>query len=98
MRGEVLSIFGGIELNSNHPLAECILLQAKEEGAVPAQAADFSYTSGKGAQALVNGKLCGKGPDRSGTVRAGSRSGGGVRRVRRRYGRSRRWRRCCCSR
>ena len=29
---------------------------------------------------------------------AGSRSGGGVRRVRRRYGRSRRWRRCRCSR
>ena len=61
MRGEVLSIFGGIELNSNHPLAECILSQAKEEGAVPAQAADFSYTSGKGAQARVNGKLCGIG-------------------------------------
>lgn len=57
-RAAVLSVFGGIEQNSNHPLAESIVECAKAEGSQPAAVQNFAYTSGMGAQALAGGELC----------------------------------------
>ncbi len=50
-RDRVLSIAGGIERNSNHPLAKCIAAYCGE-GAL---SSDFEYVVGKGAIATVDG-------------------------------------------
>ena len=55
---KALSEAGGIELNSNHPLAACLIERAKEEKAEPADAAEFVYLPGKGASALCGGRRC----------------------------------------
>lgn len=60
-RSEALSIAGGIELNSNHPLAECIVAQAKEEKVSFEEVRCFAYQSGAGASAE-----CGRGTCRIG--------------------------------
>ena len=55
---KALSEAGGIELNSNHPLAACLIERAKEEKAEPVDAAEFVYLPGKGASALCGGRRC----------------------------------------
>ena len=55
-REEVFRVAAGIEKNSNHPLAACVIAQAEEENILPAAAEEFSYESGFGAQAVVEGK------------------------------------------
>ena len=57
-RGAALAVAGGIELNSNHPLAECIVGQAKEEKISFEQVSDFTYKSGAGASAVCAQGAC----------------------------------------
>ncbi len=54
-RAEVLAAAGGVELNSNHPLAASIVERAKEEGLTLSAAENFSYLPGKGARAARDG-------------------------------------------
>ncbi len=49
---------GSVELNSNHPLAACLVERARAEGCSLAAAANFSYLPGKGAAADCGGALC----------------------------------------
>ena len=49
---------GAAELNSNHPLAACIVEKAREEGVRFSAAEEFTYTPGKGARAAVRGEEC----------------------------------------
>ena len=55
---KALSEAGGIELNSNHPLAACLIERSKEEQADPADAGEFGYVPGKGASALCGERRC----------------------------------------
>ena len=57
-REEVLAAAGAAELNSNHPLAACIVEKAREEGVRFSAAEEFTYTPGKGARAAVRGEEC----------------------------------------
>lgn len=57
-REDALSLAGGIELNSNHPLAECVVAKAKEEKISFRKIEDFVYYSGKGGSARAQGKVC----------------------------------------
>ncbi|HIY96723.1 MAG TPA: heavy metal translocating P-type ATPase [Candidatus Borkfalkia excrementigallinarum] len=57
-REEILSLAGGLELNSNHPLAECIVEQARAEKIEFMQVSDFSYKSGAGASAVCPSGIC----------------------------------------
>lgn len=54
-REHVLAIAAGMELNSNHPLAACIVAQVKSENIEPVKVSGFKYFSGKGAVAENNG-------------------------------------------
>ncbi len=51
-----LSEAGGVELNSNHPLAACIVEEGRQEGVRFADTSAFEYLPGKGAVALCSGK------------------------------------------
>lgn len=53
-REEVLLIAGGIEKNSNHPLAKCIYEYCGGGRTVT----DFNYEVGRGATAMCDGRLC----------------------------------------
>ena len=53
-----LAAAGSVELNSNHPLAACLVERARAEGCSLAAAANFSYLPGKGAAADCGGALC----------------------------------------
>lgn len=53
----VMSIAAGMEINSNHPLAECIVEQAKVEGVSAIVVSKFQYKSGMGAEAEWDGRL-----------------------------------------
>ena len=53
-----LAAAGSVELNSNHPLAACLVERARAEGCSLAAAANFSYLPGKGAAAVCGGALC----------------------------------------
>ncbi len=57
-REQILSLAGGLELNSNHPLAECIVEQARAEKIGFMQVSDFSYKSGAGASAVCPSGIC----------------------------------------
>lgn len=57
-RVAALAVAGGIELNSNHPLAECIVGQAKEEKISFERVTDFIYESGAGASAVCAQGAC----------------------------------------
>jgi Cu2+-exporting ATPase len=52
---EVLRIAGGVESDSEHPLARAIVARAKE-GAGPATATEFRSLTGRGVQAIVDGR------------------------------------------
>ncbi len=51
---DVLRIAGGVESDSEHPLARAIVAAAKERGEV-ASATDFKSITGRGVEATVNG-------------------------------------------
>ncbi len=53
-----LAAASSVELNSNHPLAACLVERARAEGCSLATAANFSYLPGKGAAAVCGGALC----------------------------------------
>ena len=52
---EVLRIAGGVESDSEHPLARAIVAAAKEQGDVP-KASDFRSITGRGVEASVDGE------------------------------------------
>ncbi|MDQ3390948.1 MAG: HAD-IC family P-type ATPase, partial [Actinomycetota bacterium] len=52
--GEVLRLAGGVESDSEHPLARAIVTAARERGAV-ARADDFRSLTGRGVQATIDG-------------------------------------------
>ncbi len=54
---ELLSIAAAIESRSEHPLAEAIVKHAKEQGLQIPGVAAFEAITGKGAQAVVNGRF-----------------------------------------
>lgn len=56
--GQVLAEAGAIELNSNHPLASCLVERAKAENVLFPETSDFLYHPGKGAEALCGGSRC----------------------------------------
>ncbi|MHA1633467.1 MAG: heavy metal translocating P-type ATPase [Candidatus Thorarchaeota archaeon] len=53
---EVLQLVASVEKNSEHPLAEAIVLYTEEKGIDIPKSTDFIYTTGKGVRALVDGK------------------------------------------
>ncbi|PEG74658.1 heavy metal translocating P-type ATPase, partial [Pediococcus acidilactici] len=53
---EILSIASGLEGASEHPLALAVLNEAKAKSVVPLQAENFEAISGKGVQAVIDGK------------------------------------------
>ena len=55
---DILSLAGGIELNSNHPLAECVVMRAKELNLPLRKIEGFVYYSGKGGAVRADGKPC----------------------------------------
>ncbi len=57
-REDALRAAGGTELNSNHPLAACLVERAKEEGIALSASEKFSYLPGKGARAECGGLPC----------------------------------------
>jgi Cd2+/Zn2+-exporting ATPase len=54
---EILSIAAAIEARSEHPLAEAILTQIKEQGRAIPEVKDFESITGLGIKARVNNKL-----------------------------------------
>jgi Cu+-exporting ATPase len=54
---DVLGLVAAVEKNSEHPLAEAIVYEARERGIEISPSKDFNYTSGKGVSASVDGKL-----------------------------------------
>lgn len=53
--GRLLEIAGGLEKNSEHPLAEAILEKVKENGLEVAQVQEFTSITGKGVKGKING-------------------------------------------
>jgi Cu2+-exporting ATPase len=53
--GDVLRLAGGVESESEHPLARAIVRAARERGEV-ARAADFRSTTGRGVDADIDGR------------------------------------------
>lgn len=53
---EFLALVAGMEVKSEHPLAEAILDYAKKEGISPVQVDNFNSIPGKGLEVSVNGR------------------------------------------
>lgn len=53
---ELLSLIGGLESNSEHPLAQAIVFYAEREGAEPADISDFRAVPGKGVKGAIAGE------------------------------------------
>ena len=53
-----------VESNSEHPLAEAIIAEARRRGVNPSSATDFKALPGRGAEALVQGRRVGVGGPR----------------------------------
>ncbi|MFX1602863.1 MAG: heavy metal translocating P-type ATPase [Promethearchaeota archaeon] len=60
---EALSLIAGVELNSEHPLAEAIVYDARERGLEIPVSSDFSYTTGKGVSGRINERTIAIGSD-----------------------------------
>ena len=54
----ILELFGGIELNSNHPLATCVVEYAQEKQLPLRPSENFVYYTGMGGESTVNGQRC----------------------------------------
>ncbi len=52
----ILSLAAGLELGSEHPLAEAIMDGAKALGAIPSNVAEFAAVTGKGVRGLIGGE------------------------------------------
>ena len=52
---ELLSAAAGLELPSEHPLAEAVVAKAREQSAAPMDVTDFESIPGKGIKAVHNG-------------------------------------------
>ncbi len=52
---EILRLAGGVELDSEHPLARAIVTAARERGDV-AHASDFRAITGRGVEAVIDGR------------------------------------------
>ena len=52
---EVLRLGGGVELDSEHPLARAIVTAAREQGE-PARASEFRALTGRGVEAIIDGR------------------------------------------
>lgn len=53
---EILSIAAGLEKSSEHPLAQAVIVGAKEWKVLPAEISDFTSVTGKGIQGVWNNK------------------------------------------
>ncbi len=53
---ELLAVAAAVEANSEHPLAQAIVEEARRRGARQVQAAGFEALAGRGARAMVDGK------------------------------------------
>ena len=53
---DLLALAAAVGANSEHPLAEAIVVEAKRRNLPTLQASDFEALPGRGAQARVNGK------------------------------------------
>jgi len=54
---QILSLVASVEQNSNHPLAECIVEYAKENGATLSLVDNFKYFSGKGGVGFIGDNI-----------------------------------------
>ncbi|QQE75430.1 cadmium-translocating P-type ATPase [Brevibacillus composti] len=54
---EIMTLAASLEAMSQHPLAQAILRYAKEIGAEPKPASDFTSVTGRGVKAVVDGEL-----------------------------------------
>ena len=54
---QVLAIAAALERNSEHPLAQAVVREARHHGIVPAPASDFQALPGRGARGRLNGSL-----------------------------------------
>ncbi len=54
--GQVLARAAALERNSEHPLAQAVVREARHRGIVPAPAVDFQALPGRGARGRVNGE------------------------------------------
>ena len=53
---ELVALAAAVEANSEHPLAQAIVKEAKRRGARQMEAASFEALAGRGARAMVDGK------------------------------------------
>jgi Cu2+-exporting ATPase len=55
--GDLIGQAAAVESNSEHPLAKAIVAEAKRRGVAQAAATDFKALPGRGAEALVQGRI-----------------------------------------
>ena len=55
---ELLQLAATLEAGSEHPLAEAVLASAGEQGIEPLPLQDFKAVTGRGVQAVINGRIC----------------------------------------
>src|SRR5690242_9072793 len=53
---ELIALAAAVEINSEHPLAQAIVEEAKDRGILQLQAGDFEALAGRGARAIVDGR------------------------------------------
>jgi len=54
--GDLMALAASVESNSEHPLAEAIVAEARRRRVAPLSATDFKALAGRGAEALVQGR------------------------------------------
>lgn len=55
---EILRLAAALEQGSQHPLAQAILVRAREQALALPSISDFSHLSGKGVSGMIDGKVC----------------------------------------
>ncbi|MBQ3079975.1 MAG: heavy metal translocating P-type ATPase [Clostridia bacterium] len=55
---ELMSLAASVEQMSEHPLSRAVMTRVKEKNLPVSPASDFTAVPGRGAQAVVNGKMC----------------------------------------
>ncbi len=55
---ELLQLAATLEAGSEHPLAEAVLTSAGEQGIEPLPLQDFKAVTGRGVQAVIDGRIC----------------------------------------